>query len=141
MRRSGVAFGALLLPRNSGWHIFKSKLNYSPWKPRFGPSPSQGRREILRLVWGRELTAGEIASQFDVTHAAISQHLRVLREAQLVSERREGRHRLYRARPEALGELRAYMEAYWREGLQRMKREAELEERRGRRRGARRRGG
>src|SRR5687768_12087960 len=88
------------------------------------------RREILRLVWDRELPAGQIASHFDVTHAAISQHLRVLREAALVTERREGTRRLYRASPEGLGELRAYLEAYWDEGLQRLKVAAEREERR-----------
>jgi DNA-binding transcriptional ArsR family regulator len=89
------------------------------------------RREILRLVWDRELPAGEIASNFgDVTHAAISQHLRVLREASLVTERREGTRRLYRASPNGLGELRAFLESYWDEGLQQLKIEAEREERR-----------
>ena len=88
------------------------------------------RREILRLVWDAELPAGKIASHFDVTHAAISQHLRVLREAALVTERREGTRRLYRASPEGLGELRAYLESYWDEGLQRLKVAAEREERR-----------
>lgn len=88
------------------------------------------RREILRLVWDRELPAGEIASHFDVSHAAVSQHLRVLREAELVTERREGTRRLYRARPEALGELRAFLESYWDEGLARLKVAAEREERR-----------
>lgn len=88
------------------------------------------RREILRLVWDRELPSGVIAAHFDVTHAAISQHLRVLREAALVEERREGTRRLYRARPEGLGELRAFLESYWDEGLARLKEAAEREERR-----------
>lgn len=89
------------------------------------------RREILRLVWDRELAAGQIAAEFDdVTHAAISQHLKVLREAALVTERREGTRRLYRASPNGLGELRAFLEAYWDESLQRLKVEAEREERR-----------
>jgi DNA-binding transcriptional ArsR family regulator len=89
------------------------------------------RREILRLVWDRELPAGRIAAEFDdVTHAAISQHLRVLREAALVTERREGTRRLYTASPEGLGELRAFLESYWDESLQRLKVLAEREERR-----------
>ena len=88
------------------------------------------RREILRLVWDREMAAGEIASHFDVTHAAVSQHLRVLKEAALVRERREGTRRLYRAVPGELGELKAFLEAYWDEGLHRLKLEAEREERR-----------
>src|SRR2546428_12807213 len=60
------------------------------------------RREILRLIWSRELPAGHIASHFAVTRPAISQHLRVLKEAGLVSERRDGTRRLYRARPETV---------------------------------------
>lgn len=78
---------------------------------------SPTRREILRLVWTTELAAGEIAGHFDVTRPAISQHLRVLKEAGLVSERRSGTKRLYRARPESIAELRAYLESYWDENL------------------------
>ena len=89
------------------------------------------RREILRLVWNRELPAGRIAARFeDVTHAAISQHLRVLREAALVTERREGTRRLYTANQDGLGELRAFLESYWDENLSRLKVMAEREERR-----------
>ena len=55
------------------------------------------RRRMLRLVWDAELTAGEIASHFELTRPAVSQHLGVLKEAGLVSERREGTRRLYRA--------------------------------------------
>jgi DNA-binding transcriptional ArsR family regulator len=92
------------------------------------------RREILRLVWTAELAAGEIASHFDVTRPAISQHLRVLKEAGLVSERRNGTKRLYRARPESIAELRAYLESYWDENLRLLKQAAEQEEQRGNRR-------
>ena len=88
------------------------------------------RREILRLVRHEERSAGEIAAHFDVTRSAISQHLRVLREAELVSERREGTRRLYRARPAGLVELREFLEGYWDEGLATLRREAETEERR-----------
>jgi DNA-binding transcriptional ArsR family regulator len=97
------------------------------------------RREILRLIWSRELPAGRIASHFAVTRPAISQHLRVLREAGLVSERRDGTRRLYRARPDTVTEVRRFLEAFWDEGLQRLKQEAEAEERRkrNRRRGKR----
>ena len=87
------------------------------------------RREILELVRERELTAGEIASGFDVTRPAISQHLGVLKEAGLVSERREGTRRFYRARPEGLKELREFLEGFWSFSLQQLKREAEAEER------------
>jgi DNA-binding transcriptional ArsR family regulator len=90
------------------------------------------RREILRLVRGRELSAGEIAARFDVTRPAISQHLTVLKKAGLVTERREGTRRLYRARPEGLAELRSFLDGFWEDRLERLKVEAEQEQRRGR---------
>ena len=90
------------------------------------------RREILQLVRDRELAAGEIAAGFDVTRPAISQHLTVLRNAGLVSERREGTRRLYRARPEGLAELRSFLDAFWEDRLERLKLAAEREERKGR---------
>jgi DNA-binding transcriptional ArsR family regulator len=88
------------------------------------------RREILRLVHERELAAGEIASHFDVTRPAISQHLTVLKNAGLVNERRDGTRRLYSARPEGLAELRGFLEGLWDESLGHLKHEAEKEERR-----------
>jgi DNA-binding transcriptional ArsR family regulator len=87
------------------------------------------RRHILTLVRDGELTAGEIASHFDITRPAISQHLNVLKEAGLVSERRNGTRRLYRARPEGLAELKEFLESFWSERLDALKREAEKEER------------
>jgi DNA-binding transcriptional ArsR family regulator len=88
------------------------------------------RRTILRLVSGVELSAGEIAAHFELTRPAISQHLSVLKEAGLVSERRNGTRRLYRARPEGLVELKAFLEEFWDARLEALKREAEREERR-----------
>jgi DNA-binding transcriptional ArsR family regulator len=87
------------------------------------------RRRILTLVRDDELSAGEIAAHFDVTRPAVSQHLNVLKEAGLVNERRNGTRRLYRARPEGLAELRAFLEGFWDERLEALKREAEREER------------
>ena len=87
------------------------------------------RRQILTLVRDDELSAGEIASHFDVTRPAISQHLNVLKEAGLVSERRNGTRRLYLARPEGLVELRDFLEGFWDGRLEALKREAEKEER------------
>jgi DNA-binding transcriptional ArsR family regulator len=87
------------------------------------------RRRILTLVRDEELSAGEIAAHFDVTRPAVSQHLTVLKEAGLVSERRTGTRRLYRARPEGLTELRTFLEGFWDERLEALKREAEREER------------
>ena len=87
------------------------------------------RRQILTLVRDGELSAGEIAAHFDVTRPAVSQHLNVLKEAGLVSERRNGTRRLYRARPEGLAELKAFLEDFWNLRLDTLKREAEKEER------------
>jgi DNA-binding transcriptional ArsR family regulator len=86
------------------------------------------RREILALVRERELSAGDIARQFEVTRPAISQHLAVLREAGLLTERRAGTRRLYRARPNGATELRAWLEEFWDDGLARLQRAAEREE-------------
>jgi DNA-binding transcriptional ArsR family regulator len=86
------------------------------------------RRQILRLVRDDELAAGEIASHFDLTRPAISQHLTVLKEAGLVRERRNGTRRLYRARPEGLVELKAYLDQFWTAKLEQLKAEAEREE-------------
>jgi DNA-binding transcriptional ArsR family regulator len=75
------------------------------------------RRAILRLVWDRELTAGDIAARFDVSFPAVSQHLGVLRDAGFVSMRREGRTRVYRTDRRALGPLRPMLERMWNEKL------------------------
>ena len=86
------------------------------------------RRAILRLVRDDELSAGEIASHFDVTRPAVSQDLSLLKEAGLVDERRNGTRRLYRARPEGLAELREFLAEFWDARLEALKREAEREE-------------
>jgi len=87
------------------------------------------RREIIDLVRFDERSAGDIASHFDVTRPAISQHLTLLREAGLLTERREGNRRLYRARPEALADVREYIEEFWIDHLTRLKAVAEKEAR------------
>ncbi len=92
------------------------------------------RRAILHLIRRRELSAGQIASHFDVTRPAISQHLGVLKRAGLVTERRAGTRRLYRARPKGLQGLRDYLDGVWSARLGLFKRAAEAEERRRRER-------
>ncbi len=86
------------------------------------------RREILWLVRTREMAAGEIAAHFSVTRPAISQHLRVLREAGLIVERREGTFRYYRVSSDGLAELRASLAWLWDDRLARLKGLAEAEE-------------
>jgi DNA-binding transcriptional ArsR family regulator len=87
------------------------------------------RREILRLVWTRELPATDIAERFgDVSRPAISQHLSVLKDAKLVTERRDGTRRLYRANTDTMAELRAFLDNYWTSGLERLRDVAEAAE-------------
>jgi len=88
------------------------------------------RREILRLVWADELPASQIAARFaDVTRSAVSQHLAVLREAELVIERREGTRRLYRANHAEMDRLRRFLDEYWTGSLNRLQLLAESAER------------
>src|SRR3954453_14147418 len=88
------------------------------------------RRAIMRLLASGELSAGDVASRFDVTQPAISQHLKVLREAGLLSERRDGTRRLYSVRPEGLSDLHGFLAEMLPGRLERLKQLAEEEERR-----------
>lgn len=90
---------------------------------------SERRRHILRLVWDRELAAGELAQRFDVSWPAISQHLNVLKDAGLVRERRDGRRRLYSADTARLGPLAEVLEELWERDLDRLAELAEAEDR------------
>ena len=91
---------------------------------------SPRRREILRLVWDRERSSGEIASHFNVSWPAISQNLRVLKDAGLIKERRVGTSRLYRADRAALRPLESYLRGMWSRNIDRLRLLAEAEERR-----------
>jgi DNA-binding transcriptional ArsR family regulator len=86
------------------------------------------RQDILVLVHENELSAGDIASRFDITRPAISQHLRVLVDTGLVSMRRDGTKRLYKARPEGLEEVRAFLDQFWGRSLDLLKQAAEQEQ-------------
>jgi len=92
---------------------------------RAGACPLRGALRNVSSVVGR---SGEIAAHFDVTRPAISQHLNVLKEVGLVSERRDGTRRLYQARPEGFGELKAFLEGFWDERLDALRRAAERKE-------------
>jgi len=82
-------------------------------------------------VWSTELPAGEIADRFkEVSRPAISQHLKVLLDAGLLSERREGTRRLYRARRDRIQQLRASLDAFWSDRLGALKAVAEREAKR-----------
>lgn len=85
------------------------------------------RRAILRLVSRDELSAGEIAAAFEVSRTAISQHLTVLKNAGLLTERRDGTRRLYRVRPQGLAGLREFLDEMWGGALDTARRLVEAE--------------
>jgi len=88
------------------------------------------RREILRLVWSQERPASDIADHFrDVSRPAISQHLGVLKDAGLLTERRDGTRRLYRADRDEMKKLRDFLDDYWTSGLERLRDVAEAAQR------------
>jgi DNA-binding transcriptional ArsR family regulator len=87
------------------------------------------RCEIIRLVWSEEKTATDIASHFPtVTRSAISQHLGVLRRSGLVSERREGTRRLYSVNHREVARLRAFLDSFWTNSLEKLRDLAEASE-------------
>ncbi len=88
------------------------------------------RRGLLQLVRNDELAAGELAQRFSyISRPAVSQHLRVLDHAGLVSIRPDGNRRLYRARTEGLAEVWQFIDGMWTDRLARLKRAAERSER------------
>jgi DNA-binding transcriptional ArsR family regulator len=89
------------------------------------------RRQILAMVWREERTAGEIAAGFTMTRPAVSQHLTILRESKLISERQEGTRRFYRANRPAVARLRSQLGVFWDDHLAQLKDAAEAAERKG----------
>jgi DNA-binding transcriptional ArsR family regulator len=87
------------------------------------------RREMLRMLAAAELSAGQVAARFAVTQPAISQHLKVLKAAGLVQERRDGTRRLYSLRPEGFADLNSFLADVLPAGLERRKQAAEAEQR------------
>jgi DNA-binding transcriptional ArsR family regulator len=83
------------------------------------------RRAILRLVRDRPRSVNEIAEQFDISQQAVSQHLKVLREAGLVAVRQDGQRRLHVVRPEGLDAIRELLQELWPASLEQLKRAVE----------------
>jgi DNA-binding transcriptional ArsR family regulator len=86
------------------------------------------RRAMLVLVRDEPRSVTEIAEHFDITQQAVSQHLKVLREAGLVAVRPQGQRRLYLVRPEGLESLDAFLAELWPAGLRRLKRAVESDD-------------
>jgi DNA-binding transcriptional ArsR family regulator len=85
------------------------------------------RRQVLEELRTGPRSVGDLTAAVPVSQSAVSQHLRVLREAGLVRERREGTRRLYRVDPDGLGELRAYLDKFWDDALEAFRRFADEE--------------
>lgn len=83
------------------------------------------RRAVLEYLLGKPHNVNELADKFDVSRPAISKHLRILKDARVVRERREGRNRIYELNPEGLKALREYFDQFWTEALDAFKRAAE----------------
>jgi DNA-binding transcriptional ArsR family regulator len=88
------------------------------------------RRAIFERLRRGPMAVGEIAQGLPVSRPAVSQHLRVLKDAGLVTERRDGTRRLYRLDPRGVGQLRAYFDEFWTVALENFKAAAESNERR-----------
>ncbi len=89
----------------------------------FAAISHRARRQMLDLLAGAERSVGEITARFEISRPAVSQHLRVLLDAGLVTERRHGRERRYRLVPEQLGPVRDWLASYerfWDDRLQRL---------------------
>ena len=88
------------------------------------------RRELLERLRGGPRSVGELAAGLPVSRPAVSQHLRVLREARLVSESRDGTRRIYRLDPAGVGDLRVWAERFWDDAMTAFKEAVEREEER-----------
>lgn len=90
----------------------------------FAALASPARREVLRLLLDGPRTAGDVAAHFEMRRPSVSEHLRVLREAGLVTERRAGRERRYQLEPQPLMEVRDWLDPYerfWKDRLKNLR--------------------
>lgn len=84
-----------------------------------------GRRAMLRLAWDAERTSSELAEVAGLSRSAASQHLRILRDTGLVHVRVDANRRLYRVDVDRIGQLRAFLDAFWGDRLDALKTTAE----------------
>ena len=97
----------------------------SPWKAIADDS----RRQVLILLKNKERTPSEIATHFDFTLPALSTHLKVLRDAELVNERREGQNRYYSVNRDGMSEMMRFFDLFWDDRLKNLKEYVENKER------------
>jgi DNA-binding transcriptional ArsR family regulator len=86
------------------------------------------RREVFELVAARPRAVGELAAELPVSRPAVSQHLRVLKEAALVTDEAVGARRVYQLHPEGVAELRSYLDGFWNRSLRAFKAAAEADD-------------
>ena len=98
----------------------------SPWKALADDS----RRQVLMLLKNKERTPSEIATHFDFTLPALSAHLKVLRDAELVNERREGQNRYYSVNRDGMSDMMRFFDQFWDDRLKSLKEYVENKERR-----------
>lgn len=89
------------------------------------------RRQVFERLGRGPLAVGEVAQGLPVSRPAVSQHLKVLKEAGLVTDRADGTRRVYQIDPQGLGQLRAWLNQFWDVALQAFADEAERQEREG----------
>lgn len=89
------------------------------------------RRAILEQLIRGPLAVGELARRVPVSRPAVSQHLRVLKEARLVQDRESGARRIYQISPEGIAKMRAYLDTFWERALEQLKASAENRTRKG----------
>jgi DNA-binding transcriptional ArsR family regulator len=88
------------------------------------------RRRVFQRLRSGALSVGEVASGLPVSRPAVSQHLKVLKEAGLVFDKAEGTRRVYQIDPKGLGQVRAWLDQFWEEALDAFAKEVEVIERR-----------
>lgn len=100
-------------------------MNTSQADARLGALSNGTRREILRRAWTRERSAGQLAEGFPLTRPGVSQHIKVLLDARLLTVRRDGTRRLYRANHRVVREVVSELASFWGDHLDRLKRVVE----------------
>ena len=87
------------------------------------------RRQVFEALRGGPRSVGDLARSLPVSRPAVSQHLKVLKDAGLVRDRKEGTRRIYSVDPRGLTDIRAYFDSFWGEALERFAAEARKETR------------
>lgn len=100
-------------------------MNANQVSEALGALSDPTRRAILERLVGAPSAVGELANEFPVSRPAVSQHLRILKNAGLVTDRAEGTRRVYHVHPPALDAIRNYFDRFWSISLASFKQAAE----------------